>query len=52
MPPRYDVMCPACGAKPEKPCRTLTTGRTTDTHAARLTAQYHRWVGTTTIKEK
>jgi hypothetical protein len=34
---QYDVICPTCGAFPRDPCRTLTTGRVTDTHAARMT---------------
>ena len=28
--------CPKCGAKRGAPCRTLTTGRVTDTHLARM----------------
>jgi hypothetical protein len=30
-----DHTCPACGAQPGHRCRTLSTGRTTDTHATR-----------------
>ena len=30
--------CPKCGAKRGAPCRTLTTGRVTDTHLARMGA--------------
>jgi hypothetical protein len=28
--------CPTCNALPQQRCRTLTTGRTTDAHKARL----------------
>jgi hypothetical protein len=48
MPPKYGVPCPTCGADPGATCRTLTTGRTTDTHIARVKAAYvgfrKRWV--------
>jgi hypothetical protein len=33
-------LCTKCDAAPGQPCRSLTTGRVTDTHAARL-----RWDG-------
>lgn len=33
-------ICAKCNAAPGEPCRSLTTGRVTDTHAARL-----RWDG-------
>jgi hypothetical protein len=33
---RYGVACPTCKAAADQPCRTLTTGRVTDTHAARI----------------
>lgn len=32
---QYGVPCPTCGAGPYAPCRSLTTRRVTDTHAAR-----------------
>jgi hypothetical protein len=35
-----DVACPKCGANPNEPCRTLTTGRVTDLHEARCDAFY------------
>lgn len=38
--PRYDVACPKCGVAAGQHCRTLTTGRVTDTHNARIDAQY------------
>lgn len=33
---QYRRPCPTCKAKPLEPCRTLRTGRVTDTHMARL----------------
>jgi hypothetical protein len=33
---QYPRPCPTCGAEPYQPCRSLTTGRVTDTHHARL----------------
>lgn len=36
----YPNTCPTCGAAPERPCRSLTTGRTTDTHKSRITSQH------------
>lgn len=33
--------CPTCGAEAGWPCRANTTGRVTDTHAARLIAPAH-----------
>ena len=38
--PNLDVPCPTCGAEPGKRCRTLKTGRTTDTHNARWNQQW------------
>jgi hypothetical protein len=38
---QYARGCPTCGAGPYQPCRTLTTGRVTDTHMKRLMG-YHR----------
>ena len=35
----YYNWCGVCRAEPRKPCRTLTTGRVTDTHAARIRHQ-------------
>lgn len=29
-------LCTTCDAAPGEPCRSLTTGRVTDTHVARL----------------
>ena len=37
---QYQVACPTCSAEPERPCRTLTTNRVTDTHLARIDAAY------------
>lgn len=34
-----DKWCPVCGEPPNLKCRTLTTGRSTDTHLARFTGQ-------------
>lgn len=54
---RYTADCPTCGAegatidddpatdsplRPGEPCRSLRTGRVTDTHRARIDAQYAR----------
>ena len=39
--PNLDVRCPTCGAKAGKRCRTLTTGRTTDTHNARWNQRFY-----------
>lgn len=36
----FNVDCPKCSAPAGHRCRTLTTGRTTDTHDARWTARY------------
>ena len=33
---RYGRPCPTCKAAADQPCRTLTTGRVTDTHVARI----------------
>lgn len=33
---KYGVFCPKCGAAAEEPCRSLSTHRVTDTHAARI----------------
>lgn len=33
---RYGRPCKTCKAAADQPCRTLTTGRVTDTHAARI----------------
>jgi len=33
-----DLACPACKAAKGERCRALTTGRTTDTHKARVDA--------------
>lgn len=33
-----DLRCPVCQAQPGRRCRTLTTGRTTDTHTRRPNA--------------
>lgn len=35
---QYPVICPTCGAGPSRPCRTMSTGRVTDTHQARIDA--------------
>jgi hypothetical protein len=32
----YHLACPTCKARPFDPCRSLTKGKITDTHAARL----------------
>lgn len=40
---RYTVPCRACGAEPQQPCRTLASGRVTDTHQSRIFDQHqHR----------
>lgn len=36
------VDCPTCPAKAGEKCRTLTTGRSTDTHRLRWD-RYHEW---------
>jgi len=36
MAPTYENTCPTCGAAGGMRCRTLTTGRATDTHTARI----------------
>jgi hypothetical protein len=36
------VACPTCGVEQGKRCRTLTTGRSTDTHEARYDAYSHQ----------
>jgi hypothetical protein len=36
------VDCPTCPAKTGQKCRTLTTGRVTDTHQLRFD-RYHEW---------
>lgn len=33
---QYGVPCPTCKAGQDDPCRTLTTGRVTDTHVSRI----------------
>ena len=35
-----EVECPKCGARVGDRCETLTTGRTTDTHLARVEARW------------
>lgn len=40
MPPLYPNTCRACGAPPRQRCRTLTTGKVTDTHAVRIATQF------------
>lgn len=37
---RYTVKCRTCGAEPLAQCVSLTSGRVTDTHVARITDQY------------
>jgi hypothetical protein len=37
---RYTVTCPSCNAEPGEPCRTLKTGRVTDTHTHRIWKQH------------
>lgn len=37
---QYTVECPQCHAAPNQPCRTLRTGRVTDTHLSRIDKQY------------
>jgi len=32
----YHLSCPTCGVRPFAPCRSLTKGKITDTHVARL----------------
>ena len=39
----YPNICPTCGAKPFQRCRTLSTGRSTDTHQARLDGRWPDW---------
>lgn len=34
----YPTGCGFCGAAKGEPCRSLTTGRVTDTHADRITS--------------
>ncbi len=36
---QYPTGCDTCGAVVGDPCRSLTTGRVTDTHKARIDAQ-------------
>lgn len=36
----YPNTCPTCSAAPGQPCLTLTTGRVTDTHIARIEEAY------------
>lgn len=38
--PVHEVACPKCSAPAKQRCRTLASGRTTDTHEARWTARY------------
>lgn len=38
--PGPDVQCPVCKVETGARCRTLKTGRTTDTHTARYDALY------------
>ena len=39
--PNLGVPCPTCGAEPGRRCRTLTTGRTTDTHNGRWNQRFY-----------
>lgn len=39
---RYQNPCGKCLAKAYEPCRTLTTGRITDTHRIRIDEQFTR----------
>ena len=39
--PNLDVPCPTCGAEAGQRCRTLKTGRTTDTHNARWNQPFY-----------
>lgn len=39
---QYRNTCPVCKAGFKMPCRTLKTGRVTDTHMARVQAQFNR----------
>lgn len=36
----YRNPCVVCGAQPFQPCRTLTTGRVTDTHMRRVAGEW------------
>lgn len=36
----YSNPCVVCGARPMRPCRTMTTGRTTDTHMRRVNGEW------------
>jgi len=38
----YPITCPTCGVWPFQQCRSLTKGKRTDTHAARLHAEPSR----------
>lgn len=38
---RYRNVCPKCKAKSYEPCRTLKTGRVTDTHMQRVQNQFN-----------
>lgn len=40
MSPQYLIDCPKCGSPALTPCRSLTRGRVTDTHAVRVQAQF------------
>lgn len=40
--PGPDIECPVCKVEPRARCRTLKTGRTTDTHHARYDALFDR----------
>ena len=37
---QYNITCPVCAAGPLLPCRTLKTGRVTDTHLKRIDVAY------------
>lgn len=39
---QYGVPCPKCEASADEPCRSLTTHRVTDTHAARRSAYWRK----------
>lgn len=39
----YPNPCPTCGENPFQQCRSLTKGRPTDTHAARIAGDWPTW---------
>lgn len=47
---QYAATCPRCSAKPKEPCRAIKSGRVTDTHIARIEANYR--VKLIRVKEK